>query len=135
MWILRLKRFFLRKFFIVNKALVVVFNQNHLDKSFTPSGWILNFQVHDGIIFLKKEKNAILRWKPEKGGLERKRENFWRLMGRANERSTIGKHPKPLWGPQSLPKPENLNILFKTITMGFDVWSNHHIQGLEKWIF
>ena len=45
-----------------------------------------------------------------------------------NEESTTRKHLKPPWVPQSLPKPKNLNLLFKkclrqiseSITVGLD---------------
>ena len=47
----------------------------------------------------KKMKKCDSRVKTRKDSLERKRENFQRLTDRANkknERSTIGKYPKPL---------------------------------------
>ena len=43
----------------------------------------MNFQVHNR---QSKNEKMTLGWKPEKGGLERKQENFRRLMGRANKR-------------------------------------------------
>ena len=55
MWILRLKRFSWENFSWLTRLLFLFFNQNHLDKLFTRSRWILNFWVHNGTI-KQKEK-------------------------------------------------------------------------------
>ena len=68
--------FFLEKFFIINKA-VVSFPQpkKNLDQSFTCSGRILNYQVHNRTVkknderkMIKKNENEkmTLGWKPER---------------------------------------------------------------------
>ena len=74
-WILKLKRFFLRKFL----------SKNHLDKSPTYLGWILNFRVHNGTIKEKKMKKRDSRVKTQKDSLEQKMKRFQR-KGRANKR-------------------------------------------------
>ena len=80
-WILRLKKFFLRKFS----------SKNHLDKSPTYLGWILNFQVHDRTIKekgkkendWKKRRNMTLGWKPEKGQSRAKMRKFSKTYGQS----------------------------------------------------
>ena len=67
----------------------LLFSQNYLDKSSTRSGRFLNFRVHDGTIkkmIEKMKKKRDFRVKTRKGSLEQKRENFPRLMGKANQK-------------------------------------------------
>ena len=92
----------------------------------------------------KKEQDS--RVKTWKGSLKRKRENFWRFMGRANKRmkrATIGQHQKHLWDPQTLPKSKNLNLLFKSAFPKFLSLSRwvltpvklSYSETRKKWIF
>ena len=66
-----------------------------LNKSFTCSGWI--FKCIIGQSEMKKEnKNVTIGWKPEKGSLERKWENFQRLTGRTSKRMK-SQQPRSIW--------------------------------------
>ena len=83
MWIFRLKRFFLENF----SAKIILINLSPVRDEF----WIVKCIIGQSKKWWKKKRknekeNVILGWKPEKGSLEQKWENFQRLAGGANRR-------------------------------------------------
>ena len=127
---------FLKKFFIINKA-VVSFPQptKNLDQSFTCSRWILNCQVHNRTVKkmmkkLKMERKNDSRVKTRKGGLEQKWENFRRLVGETNRRMKGNNRTasESFMRSFTLSKTKNLNSSFQnallrileSITVGLD---------------
>ena len=92
-----------------------------------------------------KRKNATLGWKPEKGSLERKWENFQRLMGGTNRRMK-GQRPDNIRSLFEILNPfQNRKIwTFYSKVPSPNFWAYHgrswrlsncHIQRQQKWIF
>ena len=76
-----------------------------------------------------KKKKHDSRVKTQKGQSRAKMRKFSKTYGQSeqkNEKSTTRKHLKPLWGPQTLPKPKNLNLLFKS--------SFPKLLSLSRWV-
>ena len=135
MWILKLKRFFLKEFA----------SKNHLDKSSTYLGWILNFRVHNGTIKEKCEwkEKCDSRVKTRKGSLEQKwkdSKDSW--AGQTKEWRVSNQEASKASTRSSIPfkiRKFDLSIekcLFQTpesITIGLDACQI--IVFRKKWIF
>ena len=70
----------------------------------------------------EKKKKHDSRMKTRKGRSRVKMRKFSKTYEQSeqqNEKSTTRKHLKPLRVPQSLPTPENLNLLFKSFLPQF----------------
>ena len=87
----------------------------------------------------KWKEKMTLGWKPEKGSLEQKWENFWRLMGRTNRRMK-GQRPDSIRSLYEVFHPfRNQNLNSSCLPSNSRVYhsrswrlSNCHIQRLEK---